>query len=88
MFHAEATDGAARAGWFETPARAGSLPLVSCRWAPEGVVRLLSAADLDGLGAQVVLGEHLPPDAPARRGRGRRDGRAAPLYRLGRPLPH
>jgi queuine tRNA-ribosyltransferase len=54
MFHAEATDGGARAGFFETTRGRVRTPCfmpVGSR----GVVRLLSAADLDGLGTQVVL---------------------------------
>ena len=37
-----------------------------------GAVRALSSTDLEELGLQVVLGQHLPPDAAAGRRRGRR----------------
>ena len=54
MFHIEATDGAARAGFFET-ARGRVRTPCFMPVGSRGVVRLLSAQDLDELGAQVVL---------------------------------
>jgi queuine tRNA-ribosyltransferase len=54
MFHTEATDGAARAGFFET-ARGRVLTPCFMPVGSRGVVRLLSAQDLDELGTQVVL---------------------------------
>jgi queuine tRNA-ribosyltransferase len=54
MFRTEATDGKARAGWVET-ARGGFPTPCFMPVGSRGVVRLLSAADLRALGAQVVL---------------------------------
>ena len=54
MFRTEATDGQARAGWLETE-RGRVLTPCFMPVGSRGVVRLLSAQDLDDLGAQVVL---------------------------------
>ncbi len=54
MFHIEATDGSARCGWVET-ARGRVLTPCFMPVGSRGVVKLLSAQDLDDLGAQVVL---------------------------------
>ena len=54
MFHVEATDGAARAGWADT-ARGRVLTPCFMPVGSRGVVRLLSAADLDELAPPVVL---------------------------------
>jgi queuine tRNA-ribosyltransferase len=54
MFHVEATDGGARAGWFAT-ARGRVVTPCFMPVGTRGVVRLLSAADLDELVPEVVL---------------------------------
>ncbi|HXW81257.1 MAG TPA: tRNA guanosine(34) transglycosylase Tgt [Acidimicrobiales bacterium] len=54
MFHTEATDGTARAGYFDTP-RGRVVTPCFMPVGSRGVVRLLSAEDLDNLGAQVIL---------------------------------
>jgi queuine tRNA-ribosyltransferase len=54
MFHIEATDGRARAGWVET-ARGRILTPCFMPVGSRGVVKLLSAQDMDDLGVQVVL---------------------------------
>ncbi|MGH9107623.1 MAG: tRNA guanosine(34) transglycosylase Tgt [Acidimicrobiales bacterium] len=54
MFCTEATDGAARAGWVETP-RGRILTPCFMPVGSRGVVRLLSAEDLEPLGPQVLL---------------------------------
>jgi queuine tRNA-ribosyltransferase len=54
MFHVEATDGGARAGWFAT-ARGRVVTPCFMPVGSRGVVRLLSAADLDDLAPEVVL---------------------------------
>src|ERR1700730_572574 len=54
MFRVEATDGKARAGCLET-ARGRILTPCFMPVGSRGVVKLLSARDLDDLGAQVVL---------------------------------
>ena len=54
MFRTEATAGQARAGWLETP-RGRVLTPCFMPVGSRGVVRLLSAQDLDDLGVQVVL---------------------------------
>ena len=54
MFELEGADGAARAGWVRTP-RGGFATPCFMPVGSRGAVRLLSADDLDRLGAQVVL---------------------------------
>jgi queuine tRNA-ribosyltransferase len=54
MFRTEAVDGQARAGWVETE-RGRVLTPCFMPVGSRGVVRLLSAEDMAGLGAQVVL---------------------------------
>ena len=54
MFHAEATDGKARAGWVETP-RGRIVTPCFMPVGSRGVVKLLSAQDIDELGVQVLL---------------------------------
>lgn len=54
MFHPEATDGAARAGWAETP-RGRILTPCFMPVGSRGVVKLLSAEDMERVGAQVLL---------------------------------
>ncbi len=54
MFHIEATEGKARAGWLET-ARGRIATPCFMPVGSRGAVKLLSAEDLDDLGVQVVL---------------------------------
>jgi len=54
MFHVEASDGRARAGWAET-SRGRILTPCFMPVGSRGVVKLLSAEDMDQVGAQVLL---------------------------------
>ena len=87
MFHVEATDGAARAGFFET-ARGRVLTPCFMPVGTRGVVKLLSAEDMDELGRQVVLANTyhlmLRPGIDVVGAMGGLHG----FCRLGRPLPH
>ena len=86
-FHIEATEGEARAGWVET-ARGRILTPCFMPVGSRGVVKLLSAQDMDDLGAQVVLANTyhlmLRPGVDVVG----RSGWPAPLHGLGGPLPH
>ena len=67
-------------GTFETPV---FMPVGT-----RGSVRTLSSVDLEDLGRRDHAGQHLPPDAAARRRPDRRAGRPARLHGLARPRAH
>ena len=80
----DAVDGPRRAGRARTARGRDHARPASCRSAPGRGAAPSAADDLDDLGVQIVLGQHLPPDAQARRRRGRAPSAACTASRAGR----